>query len=180
MFPVPGRVLSAVYALIHNPAPTPFANEEIHLKRVKYLAPGHGAFSWYRLESNRVRRAPGFALHHCPPLPSDVPREAAAAQRGQGLAQGHPAVNLLPPRPELLPWTQANWPHFLEGAGGTHLLQPDSPRATQLPLLSLLLEKVSPEHREQLCAGPKGTPGNPPSPPFCAKRQWTQYSTRTR
>lgn len=116
-----------------------------------------------------VKRSEKGSRLRSPPLPSDVPREAAAAQKGQGVAQGHPAVNLLPPRPELFPWPQANWPHFLEGAGGTHLLQPDSPRATQLPLLPLLLEKVSPEHKEQLRAGPKRTPGNPPSPPFCAE-----------
>lgn len=38
------------------------------------------------------------------PLPSTAlrgAREAALAQRGQGLAQGHPAVSLLPPRPGL-------------------------------------------------------------------------------
>lgn len=84
-----------------------------------------------------------------PPLLSAAFRgagEAAPAQRGQRLALGHPAVNLLPPRPELFPWHQADWPHSLGGAGGTHLLQPASPRATQLPLSPLLLENVYPDH----------------------------------
>lgn len=46
MFPEPGRILSAVSVLIHNPAPSRFSNEDIWLLEIQNLSPGHAAPSW--------------------------------------------------------------------------------------------------------------------------------------
>lgn len=133
MFLVPDHIFSAVYVLAHNPASSHFSSEDIWLQKIRYLTPGHAAPG---INSKEKGSRP-----HLQPLPSTTLRcasEAATAQTGQGLAQGHPAVNLLP-WPGLFPWHKADWPHSLGGAAGTHILQPAGPRATQVPPCPLLL-----------------------------------------
>ena len=60
-------------------------NEEMRLAKGKNLAPRHAALSWFSVESNRARRAPGFPLNHNPLPPSAVPAISSPERAGNWL-----------------------------------------------------------------------------------------------
>lgn len=97
-FPASSRAECSA-CISHSPAPAHLANEEIRLAKGKYLAlrlePRHVS-AWSPTKREGLRASLSTAALHHPQL-----CRAAPAQRGQGLAPGHPAGNLLPPRPGL-------------------------------------------------------------------------------